>query len=432
MKTVAIALALTLAGCNHSSSDDDDDSTSSDSGTVLSTGGTDGSGSSLTYYGTAKAILDTSCAPCHGIPAAAGAPGTFALDRYVDEGSVAGAFSMLSRIDARVLDGTMPPADSGYLLSDDQKAALATWIGGDGAKGPTFSFVSPANGGEAANTSYSVAVHFADADASATWSLYQVDAPDGATGGSLIADGIPAATTTYAWDTSSLSAGTYYVYATLTNLGETVTRAASGSIAVSHPEPGNDAPTVTVTSPNGAEVLSAGSTAIIAYSAADPNAGDVDILSFTIEVSINAGSTWTVVATNHSGLSYNWSVPANATQGVKYRVRVTADDGKGGIASDTSDANFGVATTSLTYLGSIKGILQPSCSSCHDTSGGSQRMKFRWDSYTSSGLGAFDLRDRIIVRTADDSMPVSGGGNPNLSQADKDEIQLWVWGGAPN
>lgn len=90
MKTIAIALALMLAGCSRSSSDDDEDSASSDSGTVLATGSMSGTGSSLTYYGTAKAILDAGCAPCHGIPAAAGAPSTFALDRYADEGGCCG------------------------------------------------------------------------------------------------------------------------------------------------------------------------------------------------------------------------------------------------------------------------------------------------------------------------------------------------------
>jgi hypothetical protein len=93
-------------------------------------------------------------------------------------------------------------------------------------------------------------------------------------------------------------------------------------------------PTITVTSPNGGEGLTAGST----YSIKWTTTGSVG--NVKIEYTSNNGSNWVVISssTANDG-AYSWKVPDIASTKCKVRIKEAAD----GSPVDTSDAVFSIA-----------------------------------------------------------------------------------------
>jgi hypothetical protein len=72
--------------------------------------------------------------------------------------------------------------------------------------------------------------------------------------------------------------------------------------------------------------------------------------------------------------TWSWSIPQSLAPGATYKVRVRADDGRGGLAVDQSDAVFevaGAAIASPTWS-DANAILTSSCSgsTCHSGRGG--------------------------------------------------------------
>ncbi|HSB08262.1 MAG TPA: hypothetical protein VLM38_02030 [Blastocatellia bacterium] len=105
--------------------------------------------------------------------------------------------------------------------------------------------------------------------------------------------------------------------------------------------PMNQNPTVTVTQPNGTEIIQGGTTFEIKWTASDPD-GDETIQSFVIALSTDGGGTFnTTLAPNVAGISrvFNWNVPTGLNT-TTARVRVTVSDNAGGQAQDASNANF--------------------------------------------------------------------------------------------
>ncbi|PIN67508.1 hypothetical protein COV94_07195, partial [Candidatus Woesearchaeota archaeon CG11_big_fil_rev_8_21_14_0_20_57_5] len=96
-------------------------------------------------------------------------------------------------------------------------------------------------------------------------------------------------------------------------------------------------PTVSVTSPNGAENITG--TVTIAWTAAD-NVG-ISNGSLAVEYSDDSGATWTLIegSLNDTG-SYSW--PAAAINSASVRVRVNVSDAAGNENNDSSDADFTV------------------------------------------------------------------------------------------
>ena len=94
---------------------------------------------------------------------------------------------------------------------------------------------------------------------------------------------------------------------------------------------------ITVTSPNGGETLTAGTTATITWTWSG------SISTVNIDYSTNGGSTWTsiVTGTANDG-SHSWTVPSTAT--TQGRVRVS-----GGTATDMSNANFTISVPGGSY-----------------------------------------------------------------------------------
>ena len=108
----------------------------------------------------------------------------------------------------------------------------------------------------------------------------------------------------------------------------------------------NQAPTVTVTAPNGGETLQVGQTFDITWTASDPN-GDATIQKFDVRLSIDGGANFNLtVAPNVAGTArkFTWTVPIgfNTTQG---RIRVIVTDSQGASSQDDSNANFTIADT---------------------------------------------------------------------------------------
>ncbi len=97
---------------------------------------------------------------------------------------------------------------------------------------------------------------------------------------------------------------------------------------------GPNPPTVTVTSPNGGEILS-GNTITVTWTARDP---DGDPLSFDVQYSPDNGATWEMVAQNITGTSIVLD-SLNVVSGSQGLFRVWASDGIH-TASDQSDAPF--------------------------------------------------------------------------------------------
>ena len=107
------------------------------------------------------------------------------------------------------------------------------------------------------------------------------------------------------------------------------------------------APTVAVTSPNGGENWTAGSSHAITWTATDGSG--VDAAGVDLEFSSNDGGSWNSIAAGQSNAgTYAWTVPSIAT--ALARVRVTARDVYGNSASDASNAAFTITVSTSTSL----------------------------------------------------------------------------------
>ena len=118
----------------------------------------------------------------------------------------------------------------------------------------------------------------------------------------------------------------------------------SGSVTIDHVPP-----SVSVTSPAGAERWLVGSVHDVTWSATDAEGFDPGAI--TLESSTNNGGTWTTVAASLDNTgSYSWTIPAPVS--AQARVRVTAVDKNGNTASATSNA-FTIAKATTTTLGAV-------------------------------------------------------------------------------
>ncbi len=97
------------------------------------------------------------------------------------------------------------------------------------------------------------------------------------------------------------------------------------------------APTVTVLSPNGGEVITG-----VFQATWQANDLDGDPLTFTVQMSRDSGQTWFSVAAGITETTYTLNAAA-LPGGVQMRLRVLANDGVR-VGADASDANFTVST----------------------------------------------------------------------------------------
>ncbi len=101
-------------------------------------------------------------------------------------------------------------------------------------------------------------------------------------------------------------------------------------------------PTITVTSPNGAEQWVIGTAQNITWA----SAGSISANNLKLEYSIDGGSTWNTIATGEvNDGAYSWTV-ANAVSGT-CKVRIT-DTGRTDVPQDTSDGVFAILVPQIT------------------------------------------------------------------------------------
>ena len=177
-------------------------------------------------------------------------------------------------------------------------------------------------------------------------------------------------------------------------------------------------PVVTVTSPNGGEVLAANATVTISYSASDASG----IVAVSIELSDDNGVTWRPVA-RILGNTGNWSWFVPNRPGTANRVRVQAIDGAGNPGSDDSNGVFTIAGLPAGYVpttlrdmdlsgtqqleGAILADPDAECASCH---GNYDTDHEPWSNWRGSMMGQA-ARDPLFLAAlaiAEQDAPSSG------------------------
>jgi N-acetylneuraminic acid mutarotase len=105
-------------------------------------------------------------------------------------------------------------------------------------------------------------------------------------------------------------------------------------------------PVVTVTHPNGGEILA--DSVIITWTATDPDPGDSALLVVDLDYSDNAGSSWSIIDSNQTNDgSYLWDI-SELPHSTSCLVRATVIDTADLSASDTSDAVFTICPADTT------------------------------------------------------------------------------------
>lgn len=141
---------------------------------------------------------------------------------------------------------------------------------------------------------------------------------------------------TYSWAVPSVDSDNMRVRVKAEDLVGNTSVAISNRFSVD-----STAPTMTLTSPNGGEILRAGQSQTIAWSSADSH---LAVSSTVLEYSINNGSSWTTIVTSQATTgSYSWTIPA--VDSTQVLVRASVSDLSGHVTSDSSNSNFTIDQT---------------------------------------------------------------------------------------
>lgn len=108
-------------------------------------------------------------------------------------------------------------------------------------------------------------------------------------------------------------------------------------LVVAEREVTENTPVVTVTFPNGGEILNPRTPVTVTWNASDT---DGDALTYIIEYSNNSGLTWTPITVDAHTLSYTWDI-RELSPGKSYMVKVVATDGLN-VGENTSDKAFSI------------------------------------------------------------------------------------------
>jgi hypothetical protein len=297
---------------------------------------------------------------------------------------------------------------------------------------PRLEFVTPTAAGATADASFDFSVRFADVDGNETWGIYYLsDAAEDR--GAAIGLGLSVKTSgtlNVSWVTAELPSGTYNLHAELNSAEGTTTAVAPGAVTIDHAGFGNANPTVQVVSPNGGETLPIGKPVVVTWDASDP---DGDSLTYNVELSRDAGTSWTVLASKLIDKSWTWQVNLSDPEGNSYRIRVRASDGANGAASDVSESDFSLYLP-ITWENTIKDMMIASCggAACH-SSGGDWVDRFASDDYTNeANTGVSQLFNRVLARAINtESMPPAGGDYLVLNASQKARFLAWVQSGTP-
>jgi len=151
--------------------------------------------------------------------------------------------------------------------------------------------------------------------------------------------GTNSGTVTLSVNIAGLTANTYNATITITAAGATNSPATIPVTLIVNPP----SPSLTLIAPNGGEIIPSGSTYTIRWNA-PPEA-----VKFTLQYSINNGSTWKRITINRTGTSYDWHVPALSNNKTKCLVGVIGFNSAGtNIGQDVSDSTFTIEVVKLT------------------------------------------------------------------------------------
>ncbi len=151
-----------------------------------------------------------------------------------------------------------------------------------------------------------------------------------------IATGV-ANTGTYSWNMPGFNSTTAMVRLTaLDKAGNTATSTSSSVFTID-----SSAPLLTLDSLTGGQILRAGSSQLIRWTATDSNTTGNWI---TLSYSANAGSSWTVITSTTNTGSYSWSVPSGVDSAT-YRIKVSATDRVGQTTEAVSTSNIIIDST---------------------------------------------------------------------------------------
>ena len=105
-----------------------------------------------------------------------------------------------------------------------------------------------------------------------------------------------------------------------------------------------EAPTVTLTGPDGGEVFTTGQTMTVHWQASD----DVGVVEARISLSLDGGQSWDepLFAGPFDG-SVQWTIPVSGAGSTQCRIRVEVLDGSGRISADVSNADFTIIADPL-------------------------------------------------------------------------------------
>ena len=267
-----------------------------------------------------------------------------------------------------------------------------------------------------------VAVTIKNPAKDATWTLFYSPNQDLSQPTAIESD-LPVTQTQVTWDTSALAAGSYYLYADVAADGKNLVFKNTKPVVIEEDEiPGvNNKPTLSLQFPLGENVFVVGTPQNIRWEASDP---DNDPITYKLEYSGDGGTNWTMIAENVTEKTYAW--PATGlTQGITYKVRVTASDDKGASAVAASPKNFGVALTPMTFAAGFGAMLTARCGNCHAT-GRPNQAQFRSNVYALATIGVAAKQMNIKTRIENNTMPTAAP----LNAADKAILTMWLWDGA--
>lgn len=141
--------------------------------------------------------------------------------------------------------------------------------------------------------------------------------------------------------------------------------------------------TITLTSPNGSQSWCAGTSQTLTWTS-------TAVTNVKIELSGDAGSTWSEVvpSTPAAGGSYSWAIPATQAGGSSYRIRVS--DASASAVNDASDADFTInAAPAITAQPSDQVVVAGSTATF--TASTSATATVQWQSSIDGGASWGDI-----------------------------------------
>jgi hypothetical protein len=281
------------------------------------------------YWGSGTQLVQLDLANVYNLGNVLGYSQVWVRFAFVSDGSINLANG--AQIDDVLLAVEMPAANQTPVVSLTSPDGGETW-----AAGSTQAITYTASDPDSGPSALSIALDYST-NSGGTWTA--------------IATGL-SNTGSFSWTLPDLASTTARVRVTASDGAAEVSDTSSANFTIQQAPP-NQAPVVTLTSPDGGEAWTAGSTQAITYTATDPDSGP-SALTISLDYSTNSGGTWTSIATGQANTgSYSWTVPAVTT--TTARVRVTASDGADQ-TSDSSGANFSIAqNTNALALGNAAG-----------------------------------------------------------------------------